>query len=411
MIDELFDIQKIRERFPAINQTVYGKPLVYLDNGATSQKPQVVIDAIRNFSALDNANVHRGVHALSMRADKAYEEARDNVQRFINAASRKEVIFTKGTTESINLVAFSFGQAFVKPGDEIIITEMEHHANIVPWQQMCERTGATLKVVPILDNGTLDMQAFADTLSDKTRLVSVTHVSNTLGTINPIEQIIEMAHDAGAFVLIDAAQSIQHMPTDVQKLNCDFLVFSSHKMYGPDGVGILYGKQSLLERMPPYQTGGAMISEVTFEKTTFNELPYKFEAGTPNISGVIGLGAAVEFIESIGLDVIASYEALLTDYMMNALKGIPGLTIYGHAQNRVGVVSFTLDGIHAHDIATILDRKGVAVRAGHHCTMPLMKRFNVAATVRASVAMYNTVQDIDALVSAIKATIKVFAHE
>ncbi len=408
---ELYDLKKVRAMFPALNQQVYGKPLVYLDNAATTQKPSTVIEAVNYFYKHDNANVHRGVHALSMRADKAYETVRDKVAEFIHAGSRTEIIFTRGTTESINLVANSLGEIHVHEGDEIIISGMEHHANIVPWQMLCERKKAVLRVVPVLDDGSLDMDSFKSLLTDKTKLVSVTHVSNALGTINPIQEIIELAHGAGALVLIDAAQSIHHLPIDVKALDCDFLVFSGHKMYGPTGVGILYGKKSLLNAMPPYQGGGDMIFEVSFEKTTYNALPFKFEAGTPNIAGVIGLGAAIDFLNSLGMQAIADYESQLTDYLFSSLEAIEGLTLYSRAPNRTGVASFTLEGIHAHDIATILDRNGVAVRAGHHCAMPLMKRFDVPATARASLALYNSVEDIDTLVAAIDATMKVFTHE
>lgn len=404
-----FDVKQVRAMFPVLSQKVYGKPLVYLDSGATSQKPQCVLDAMNDFYAHDNANVHRGVHALSMRADKAYEATRDKVQSFIHAESREEIIFTRGATEAINLVASSLGDVHIQEGDEIIISEMEHHANIVPWQLLCEKKQALLRVVPVLDNGTLDMNAFETLLSDRTKIVSIVHVSNTLGTINPIKQIIDSSHQKGALVLIDAAQSIHHLPIDVQSLDCDFLVFSGHKMYGPTGIGVLYGKRALLEVMPPYQAGGDMIAEVTFEKTTFNTLPYKFEAGTPHIAGVIGLGAAIDFINNLGMDNIQQYEKQLAEYLISSLKSVPGIKLYGEAEHRVGVASFTIDGIHAHDVATILDRSGVAVRAGHHCTMPLMQRFGVPATARASLALYNTVDDIDALVAAIEATQKVFA--
>jgi cysteine desulfurase/selenocysteine lyase len=386
-------VKQVRSQFPVLNQTVYGHPLVYLDSAATAQKPQSVIDAMNHFYSHDNANVHRGVHALSMRADKAYEAVRDKVAQFIHAQSRSEIIFTKGTTEAINLVASSFGDIQIHAGDEILISGMEHHANIVPWQLLCERKKAVLKVIPVLE---------------KTKLVAVTHISNVLGTINPIKKIIDASHQMGTPVLIDAAQSIHHLPIDVQDLDCDFLVFSSHKMYGPTGAGVLYGKKSWLNAMPPYQGGGDMISEVSFEKTTYNALPLKFEAGTPNIAAVIGLGAAIDFLNELGMDNIQRHESQLSDYLVSALSSVPGLRMFGQTENRIGVVSFTLENIHPHDIATILDRKGVAVRAGHHCAMPLMQRFNVPATVRASLAVYNTVDDIDALVAAIEATQKVF---
>jgi cysteine desulfurase/selenocysteine lyase len=408
---DLYDVKKIRAMFPALNQQIYGKPLVYLDNAATTQKPLSVIEAMNYFYKHDNANVHRGVHALSMRADRAYETVRDKVAEFIHAGSRTEIIFTRGTTESINLVASSLGEIHIHEGDEILITGMEHHANIVPWQMLCERKKAILRVVPVLDDGSLDRAGFKRLLSDKTKLVSVTHVSNALGTINPIKEIIDAAHAVDALVLIDAAQSIHHLPIDVKALDCDFLVFSGHKMYGPTGVGILYGKKALLNAMPPYQGGGDMIFEVNFEKTTYNALPLKFEAGTPNIAGVIGLGAAIDLLNSLGMNTIAEYESQLADYLFSSLNSIEGLTLYSQAPERTGVASFTLESIHAHDIATILDRNGVAVRAGHHCAMPLMKRFNVPATARASLALYNTVEDVDMLVAAIDATMKVFNHE
>jgi cysteine desulfurase/selenocysteine lyase len=401
-------MKSVRELFPALNQEVYGKPLVYLDSAATAQKPLSVLDTMNQFYLSDNANVHRGVHALSMRADKAYESVRDKVAQFIQAKSREEIIFTKGATEAINLVAASLGEIQIQSGDEIIISGMEHHANIVPWQLLCERKNAVLKVIPVLEDGTLDLEVYRQLLNDRTKLVSIVHISNVLGTINPIKTMIDLAHQNGTPVLIDAAQSIHHLPINVQALDCDFLVFSAHKMYGPTGVGVLYGKKSWLNAMPPYQGGGDMIAEVSFEKTTYNQLPFKFEAGTPNIAGVIGLGAAIDFIQSIGFDEIHQHEIELTDYLLTALRAVPGLKIIGNAADRIGVVSFTLQDIHAHDIATILDRQGVAIRAGHHCAMPLMKRFNVAATARVSLGIYNTVQDIDALICAIETTQQVF---
>jgi cysteine desulfurase/selenocysteine lyase len=399
----------IRAQFPALDQRVYGHPLVYLDNAATTQKPISVLEAMDEFYKHNNANVHRGVHALSMRADKAYEAARSKVASFIHAKSTDEIIFTRGTTESINLVAQSLGEIHIHAGDEILVSGMEHHANIVPWQMLCERKGAFLKVIPVLDNGTLDMALFQSLLNEKTKLVAISHISNVLGTINPIKEIIEAAHAMGAPVLIDAAQSVHHLPLDVQALDCDFLVFSGHKMYGPTGIGVLYGKKSWLKAMPPYQGGGNMISEVRFEKTTYNDLPFKFEAGTPNIAGVIGLGAAIDFIHGVGFEALHAYESSLSDYLIRSLKSVPGLRLYGEADHRIGVASFTLDGIHAHDIATILDRQGVAIRAGHHCAMPLMERFSVAATARASLALYNTQDEIDHLLTALETTTQVFA--
>ncbi len=394
------DIKAIRNEFPALQQQVYNKPLVYFDNGATTQKPQSVIDALQCFYSLNNANVHRGVHALSQRADKLYEQAREDVRKFINAKHTEEIIFTHGTTEAINLVAYSFSRMGLNPGDEIIITEMEHHANIVPWQVACEQMGATLKVVPMLDSGDLDIKAYQNLLSDKTRLVALVHVSNTLGTINPIEKIIALAHQKNIPVLIDAAQSIHHVPINVQTLDCDFLAFSGHKMYGPTGIGVLYGKKRWLDAMPPYQTGGGMIDEVSFAKTTYASLPYKFEAGTPNIAGAIGLSAAIQFIHNVGFEFIKKHEELLTEHLIESLTKMEDLTLLGSPQNRVALASFTLKDIHAHDVATILDRAGVAVRAGHHCTMPLMRRFGIPASVRASLAVYNTLDEIDVLCKA-----------
>ncbi len=404
------DVDSVRTQFPTLQQMVYDKPLIYLDSGATMQKPLAVIDAMDSYYMHDNSNVHRGVHALSARADKLFNDARSKVRSFINAKSDEEVIFTSGATGAINLVAQSFCQAFMKAGDEIIISEMEHHSNIVPWQLACERMGAVLKVVPVTDAGELDMQAYAELLNEKTKLVALTHVSNVLGTVNPIEKIIELAHKNDIAVLIDAAQSIHHMQIDVQALDCDFLVFSGHKMYGPTGIGVLYGKKHWLEAMPPYQGGGSMIEEVSFDKTTYNKLPFKFEAGTPNIAGVIGLGAAINFIEHIGFDFIVDHEAKLTAHLLKKLGAIEGLRIIGSPEKRASVVSFLIDGIHAHDIATMLDRQGIAVRAGHHCAMPLMKRYGVAATTRATLAIYNTTEEIDKLAEGIVSLQQVFAE-
>lgn len=400
----------IAKAFPALQQTVYGKPLVYFDNAATAQKPQSVLDAMNRYYEDDNANVHRGVHQLSQRADAAFEGARQKVANFIHAQSTDEIIFTQGTTHAINLVATSFGQAFVKAGDEIIISAMEHHANIVPWQLLCQRTGAVLKVLPITASGELCIDQLPALMNERTKLIAIVHISNVLGTINPIETVIKLAHEQGVPVLVDAAQSIHHMPIDVQSMDCDFLVFSAHKMYGPTGVGVLYGKKSWLNRMPPYQGGGNMIEEVSFSESTYHVLPYKFEAGTPNIAGVIGLGAACEFLTEIGMHSIAVHEREMASLLVAALKGIPGVKIIGDSASRIALVSFTVDGIHPHDIASILDRQGVAVRAGHHCAMPLMEIYQVPATVRVSLGVYNTIDEIDVLVKALYSAKEVFDH-
>ncbi|MFI4956978.1 MAG: aminotransferase class V-fold PLP-dependent enzyme [Gammaproteobacteria bacterium] len=404
----MLDIKRLKAEFPALQQDVYQRPLVYLDNGATTQKPQSVINAMTHYYEHDNANVHRGVHALSQRADRAYEAVRLKAQALIHAQHREEIIYTYGTTDAINLLAHSLGE-LLSEGDEIIVSEMEHHANIVPWQMLCERKKLTLNVISVNDDGTLNMDQYRSLLSERTKIVSVCHISNVLGIKNPVKDIIELAHEKGAAVVIDAAQSIAHTPIDVQDMGCDFLVFSGHKMYGPTGIGILYGKKKWLEMMPPFRGGGAMISEVRFEKTTYNDLPYKFEAGTPAISAVIGLGAAIDFIQSIGLSAIEAYEHQLSIYMWDALSNIPGLRILGEFQERVPIVSFTMKDAHAHDVATILDRKGVAVRAGHHCAMPLMERFGVIATTRACASIYNSAEDIDCLAQALLAVNEVFA--
>jgi cysteine desulfurase/selenocysteine lyase len=404
----MLDIKRLKAEFPALQQDVYQRPLVYLDNGATTQKPQSVINAMMHFYECDNANVHRGVHALSQRADRAYEAVRQKVQRFIHAKHREEIIYTYGTTDAINLLAHSLGD-LLSAGDEIIVSEMEHHANIVPWQMLCERKNVVLKVIGVNDDGTLNLDQYRSLLSDRTKMVSVCHISNVLGIKNPVKEMIAMAHEKGAYVVIDAAQSIAHTPIDVQDMDCDFLVFSGHKMYGPTGVGILYGKKALLEKMPPYRGGGAMISEVRFEKTTYNVLPYKFEAGTPAISAVIGLGAAIDFIQDIGLAKMEAYEHELSIYLWDALRDVPGIKILGDFNDRVPIVSFTMKAAHAHDVATILDRKGVAVRAGHHCAMPLMERYGVMATTRACASIYNSTEDIDRLVQALVAVNEVFA--
>jgi cysteine desulfurase/selenocysteine lyase len=403
-----FDADSIREDFPILKQLVYGKPLVYLDNAATSQKPTAVIDAMTRYYSTDNSNIHRGVHLLSERATRQYEEARVKAQRFINAAAPKEIIFTRGTTEAINLVAGSYGRANVVSGDEVLITAMEHHSNIVPWQILCEEKGARLRVAPINDDGELILEEFPKLLNERTKIVSLAHVSNALGTINPIRAIVEIAHRHNVPVAIDGAQAAPHMKLDVQELDCDFYAFSGHKVYGPTGIGVLYGKASLLDAMPPYQGGGDMIASVTFEKTTYNTLPYKFEAGTPNIAGTIGLGAAIDYVNQIGIERIARYEHELLDYGTEALSQILGLRLIGTAKDKAGVLSFVLEGVHPHDVGTILDREGIAIRTGHHCAMPVMERFGIPATARASLAFYNTKEEIDALVMGIHKVKEVF---
>ncbi|MEX2302997.1 MAG: cysteine desulfurase [Bryobacterales bacterium] len=398
---EPLDAAAYRKDFPALNQSVHGKPLVYLDNAATSQKPLAVIEAIRKFYLEDCANVHRGVHELSQRATEDYENARVEVQKFLGAGDSSEVIYTRGTTESINLVAHSYGRTHVKSGDEVLISAIEHHSNIVPWQMLCEERGAKLRVAPINQAGELLMDEFEKLLSDRTRIVAVTHVSNALGTINPVKRIIELAHKRGIPVLIDGAQAVPHMKVNVRELDCDFYALSSHKMFGPTGIGILYGKRELLQKMPPYQGGGDMIASVTFEKTTYNTLPYKFEAGTPNIADAIGLGETVRYLNGVGLDRIAAYEHDLLDYATKAVSKVDGVKLIGTAREKASVLSFLLEGVHAHDLGTILDREGVAIRAGHHCAQPVMDFFGVPATARASLAFYNTREDIDRLVQAI----------
>ena len=395
------DVEALRRDFPALDQQVAGKPLVYLDNAATGQTPRRVIEAIGKFYLEDCANVHRGVHELSQRATDAYEGARRTIQEFIGAAEISEVIYTRGTTDSLNLVAHSLGELRVGEGDEVIISAIEHHSNIVPWQILCERRGAKLRVIPVNDAGELLLDEFDHMLGERTRIVAVTHVSNALGTINPVREIIARAHERGVPVVLDGAQAVPHMAVDVRDLDCDFYAFSGHKMFGPTGIGILYGKRALLEEMPPYQSGGDMIESVTFEKTTYNELPYKFEAGTPNIADAIGLGAAVEYLSEIGMDRIAAYEKELLDYATEVVGGIEGVRLIGTAREKASVVSFVIDGVHPHDIGTILDREGVAVRAGHHCAQPVMDRFGVPATTRASFAFYNTKQEIDTLGAAV----------
>jgi len=404
-----FDVEKIREDFPVLKQTIHGKPLVYLDSAATAQKPFAVVDAIRKFHEVDCANIHRGVHELSQRSTAAYEETRIKAKRFLNSRTTNELIFVRGTTEGINLVASSWGRKNVKEGDEIVISAMEHHSNIVPWQMLCEETGAKLRVIPMNDRGELILEEYRKLLNPRTRMVAVAHVSNALGTINPVKEIVEMAHQAGAVVLIDGAQAAPHLTVDVQALDADFYTLSGHKVVGPTGIGILYGKAALLNAMPPYQGGGDMIKVVTFEKTTYADLPYKFEAGTPNIAGGIGLGAAFDYLNKIGLDKIAAYEHELLLYGTEALSRIPGLRMIGTAREKAAVLSFVMEGIHPHDIGTVLDRQGIAVRTGHHCAQPVMDWFHVPATTRASLAFYNTTAEIDALVAGLGKVKEIFS--
>jgi len=404
----VFDVEKIRQDFPILKEKIRGKNLVYLDNAATCQKPQAVIDSIVQVYSHDYANVHRGVHTLSVRSTDKFEAARTKVKEFINAASDKEIIFVKGATEAVNLVAQTYGKANIKAGDEIVITAMEHHSNIVPWQMLCEQTGAVLRVAPINLTGELIFSEFEQLLNEKTKLVAVVHMSNALGTINPVKAIIESAHLKNIPVLLDGAQAIPHIAVDVQALDCDFYVFSGHKLYAPTGTGVLYGKQALLEAMPPYQGGGDMIRKVTFTETEYNTLPYKFEAGTPNIADVIGLGAAIDYINAIGMPAIAAYEAELLDYATTKARAIKGLRIIGEAEEKGAILSFVLDKIHPHDIGTMLDSLGIAIRAGHHCAMPVMDFYNVPATARASFALYNTRQEIDVLMNGIESLIEVF---
>ncbi|MFO1519148.1 MAG: cysteine desulfurase [bacterium] len=403
-----WDVAKVRADFPILRQKVNGKPLVYLDNAATSQKPETVIETLNRYYREDNANIHRGVHALSERATDHYEKARGKIQKFINARESREIIFTRGTTEAINLVAQTYGRTQLKMGDEIIISGLEHHSNIVPWQMVCLQNCAFLRVIPINDRGELILEEFEKLITEKTRLVAVNHVSNALGTINPVKKIIEIAHRHGIPVLLDGAQAIPHLKVDVQELDCDFYAFSGHKLFGPTGIGVLYGKEKLLEAMPPYQGGGDMISMVTFEKTVYNHLPYKFEAGTPDISGVIGLGAAIDYLNGIGFESAAAYEHGLLEYGTAALSDIGGLRLIGTAREKAGVLSFVMDDVHPHDIGTVLNLEGIAIRTGHHCAMPVMQHFNVPATARASLAFYNTKEEIDALVKAIKKVKEIF---
>ena len=403
-----FDVQRIREDFPILRETVRGKPLVYLDNAATSQKPRQVIEALTAYYEHDNANVHRGVHMLSERATRAYEESRVRIARCINAADSHEVIFTRGTTEGINLVAQSYARRILKPGNEVVISHMEHHSNIVPWQMVCDETQARLRVIPIDDRGALDLGALDELLNPRTKMLALVHVSNSLGTINPVKEIIARARALGIPVLLDGAQALPHMRVDVRDLDADFYVFSGHKMFGPTGIGILYGKTELLEEMPPWQGGGDMIRSVTFEKTTYNQLPYKFEAGTPNIADAVGLGSAVDYLEAVNIDSAASYERDLLEYGTALLSEIPGVRLVGTAPEKASVLSFVVEGVHPHDIGTILDQEGIAIRTGHHCTEPVMHRFGVPATARASLAFYNTKEELDALARGIGRVIHLF---
>jgi cysteine desulfurase/selenocysteine lyase len=404
-----FDVEKIRGDFPILRQRIRGKPLVYLDNAATSQKPQSVINAITRYYERDNANIHRGVHFLSEHATEEHEAARSAIQSFLNAAHSREIIFVRGATEGINLVAQTYGRVHVGAGDEVLITAMEHHSNIVPWQMLCEEKGAKLRVAPIDDRGELLLEEFAGLLGERTKIVAVTHVSNALGSVTPLRKMVELAHARNIPVLVDGAQAVPHLKVDVQALDCDFYVFSGHKVYGPTGIGVLYGKSALLEAMPPYQGGGDMISSVTFEKTIFNKLPFKFEAGTPDISGAIGLGAAIRYLDAVGIENAAAHEHGLLSYATAKVSAIPGIRLVGTAREKAGVLSFVMEGIHPHDIGTILDQEGIAIRTGHHCSQPVMRRFDIPATARASFALYNTREEVDALAAGIEKVREVFA--
>jgi len=410
IIKPTFDVERVRQDFPILSEEVYGKPLVYFDSGASAQKPRAVIDAISTVYETEYANVHRGVHYLSQKATDAMEAAREIVRAFINARDIREVIFVRGATEGINLVASSWGRQNLSAGDEIILSVMEHHSNIVPWQLIAEQTGAVLKVVPISDDGALDMNAYADLMSDKTKMVAITHVSNALGTITPVEEIIRIAHERGVPVLLDGCQAAPHMVLDMQALDVDFYVFSGHKIYGPSGIGVLYGKSELLEAMPPYHGGGEMIDVVTFEKTTYADLPFKFEAGTPHISGIIGMGAGIEYINGLGLDNIAAHEHDLLEYGTAKLSEINSLKMIGTAPEKAAILSFVLETVHPHDVGTILDREGIAVRTGHHCAQPVMDRYDIAATIRASIGMYNTRKEIDVLVAGLGRVQEIFGQ-
>lgn len=408
-IPKTLDITAIRKEFPILSREIKGRPLIYLDNAATTQKPQQVIDAIVHYYSSYNANIHRGIHTLAEEATADFEKTRDMVKTFIGAGSREEIIFTKGTTESINLVAYTWGRKNIRAGDEILISNMEHHSNIVPWQILCEEKEAILKVIPINDAGELILDEYENMLGSKTKLVSIVHVSNALGTVNPVKQMIARAHEVGAVVMVDGAQSAVHLDIDVSDMDCDFFAFSAHKLYGPTGVGVLYGKKELLESMPPFQGGGEMIKEVTFNKTTFNDLPYKFEAGTPNIADVIAFKSAIQFIESIGKEKIREHEQELLEYAHQELEKIPGLHIIGKAKDKISVVSFIIEKAHPQDIGILLDNRGIAVRTGHHCAQPLMDRFSIPGTTRASFAVYNTKDEIDELVNGLKRAVKILA--
>jgi cysteine desulfurase/selenocysteine lyase len=403
-----FDVFRVRRDFPILHRRVRGKPLVYLDNAATAQKPQVVVESISRFYRHDNANVHRGVHYLSEQATAAYDESRSKVARLINARTPREVVFTRGTTDAINLVAQSYGRSFLKPGDEVLITRMEHHSNLVPWQLLCEQVGAQLRAAPLTSSGEIDLDGFRSLLTERTRLVAVAHVSNALGTVNPVKRLISWAHERSIPVLLDGAQSVPHLPVDVQELNCDWFAFSGHKLFGPTGIGVLYGREELLERMPPSQGGGGMIESVTLERSTWAPVPAKFEAGTPMIAQAVGLGAAVDYITQIGLSTVATWERELLAYATERLHAIEGVRIIGTASEKVSVLSFTMSGVHPHDIATVLDGEGVAIRAGHHCAQPVMQHFGVPATARASFAFYNTFEEADALVEGIARVKRMF---
>lgn len=402
-------LSAIREQFPILAQAVHSKPLVYLDNAATTQKPLAVLEAMRAFEVRDYANVHRGVHVLSQRATDAFEAAREKVAAFVHARSAGEIVFVRGATEAINLVAQSYTRPRLQPGDELLVTAMEHHADIVPWQMVCDATGAKLRVAPIREDGALDLQALPELLGPRTRMLAVTHVSNVLGTVNDVASVAQLAHARGVPVLVDGAQAVAHLPVDVQALGCDFYVFSGHKLYGPTGIGVLWGRAEMLAAMPPYQGGGDMIRSVSFERTTYADPPTRFEAGTPHITGAVGLAAAIDFVQGLGWDAIAQHERTLLERALSALSRIPGLRIYGTVPDKIGVISFNLDGVHAHDLGTIADAEGVAIRAGHHCAMPLMKRYGVAAMARASLGLYNKEDDIDALVRAVRKAQAMFA--
>jgi cysteine desulfurase / selenocysteine lyase len=404
-----FDVESVRHDFPILTSTPRDRRLVYLDNASTTQKPQAVIDRLSRYYSAENANVHRGVHRLSELATAAYEQARDTMARFIGASDRREIVFVRGTTEAINLVAATYGRSHVRRGDEVLVSEMEHHSNIVPWQMLCEEQGARLRVAPIDDAGNLDLEKWPSLLTDRTRIVAVTHVSNALGTVNPVREIVRLAHERGIPVLVDGAQAVSHMNVDVRNLDCDFYAFSGHKMFGPTGIGVLYGRASLLDAMPPYQSGGDMISSVSFARTHFNVLPYKFEAGTPDISGAVGLAAAVEYLDGLGWDAIATHEDDLLAYGTRVLAGVSGVRLVGTAQKKVGVLSFVIDGVHPHDVGTILDREGIAIRAGHHCCQPLMDRLGIPATARVSLALYNTRDEIEAVGRAVQSVRERFA--